>query len=176
MNIHHRCQPSFDCSDCINLVSNLLHNLAHCGFVLCGILDGDIRPDCTARAEMASINSFFAVSLLSVLALHLMNSIRVPTKRKKLEILNKEAKKLDSASFCRTDFGVFLGPNAFILRSVNYSTKNKDNNTLSFEISGYCNKLMSNLKKFLIRKNIGWKPAKFPVLGFPDPILRLSQE
>ena len=71
-----------------------------------------------------------------------------------------------------TDFGIFLGPDAFTMRSVSQSAKNIDNNNMNFEISGYCNKTLSKLKRPLRRKNIGWKPSKFPVFGSIDPILR----
>ena len=71
-----------------------------------------------------------------------------------------------------TDLGIFLGPDAFTLRSVSQSAKNTDNNNMSFEISDYCNKTLSTLKKTLRRKNIAWKPAQFPVFHSTDPILR----
>ena len=242
LNIYHRCQPSFSHSDCINHVANLLHSLAQCGFVVCGVLDGDIRPSCkratmyrNGRAEMASINSYFCRQSAMTVGASLDEEGGSLTKRKKgmLELLNKEAKRLDNASFSRsvpnslkddleqkifqvkiakpnnlndgyvkeeviqamfqadsmmayryhnnqvdlifsndTDFGIFLGPDAFIVRSVSQNAKNTDNNNMSFEISGYCNEKLSKLKRSLRRKNIGWKHAKFPVFRSTDPILR----
>ena len=90
LNIYHRCQPSFSYLDCIVHVANLLHSLAQCGFVVCGVLDGDIRPNCkratikqAGRVEMASINSYFCRQSAMTVGVSLDEEVGSLTKKRK---------------------------------------------------------------------------------------------